>query len=61
MPTVSKFMTTAQVAKEFGVATATVANWADQGKLASHRTLGGHRRFNREDVLRLLEEQGSAA
>ncbi|RFS83796.1 helix-turn-helix domain-containing protein [Actinomadura spongiicola] len=38
----------------FGVSGATVTRWAVEGKLASVRTLGGHRRFSREQVEYLL-------
>ena len=48
-------MTPAQVAEEFGVSTTTVTAWADKGLIETIRTLGGHRRFRREDVERLLD------
>ena len=48
-------MTPAEVAAVFGVQAKTVAAWARAGRLASVRTLGGHRRYRREDVQRLLE------
>jgi excisionase family DNA binding protein len=43
-----------EVAKIFDVTERTVINWAATGKLPSLRTIGGHLRFRREDVLRLL-------
>lgn len=43
-------LTTGEVATIFGVTTLTVKRWADDGKLPSFRTPGGHYRFNRADV-----------
>jgi excisionase family DNA binding protein len=43
-----------EVAEIFDVTDRTVINWAAAGKLPSLRTIGGHLRFRREDVLRLL-------
>lgn len=34
-----------------------VTRWAAAGKLRSTRTLGGHHRFRREDVLEVLARQ----
>ncbi|KTF03555.1 MULTISPECIES: BldC family transcriptional regulator [Trueperella] len=44
-------MTPAEVAALFRVDPKTVARWADSGKLPSIRTLGGHRRFPRKEVM----------
>jgi excisionase family DNA binding protein len=46
---------TAEVAALFGVSPKTVIRWADSGKLVSWRTLGGHRRYSRAQVLAMLE------
>lgn len=54
-------LTPSQVAALFNVSVQTVGTWADQGKLPYFRTPGGQRRFRQADVLRFLEEQGSAA
>ena len=43
----SGFMTTGEVAEEFGVDPKTVARWARDGKLPYLVTPGGHRRFSR--------------
>jgi excisionase family DNA binding protein len=43
-----------EVAELFDVTERTVINWAAAGKLPSLRTIGGHLRFRREDVARLL-------
>ena len=41
----ARLLTTAEVARHFGVTTKTVRRWVAEGKLAAARTLGGHRRF----------------
>jgi len=41
-----------------GVHPATVRNWADKGDLPSRRTPGGHRRFNKADLLNYAQSQG---
>ena len=46
-------LTPAEVATLFRVDPKTVTRWAKAGKLASIRTLGGHRRY-RESEVRLL-------
>jgi DNA-binding transcriptional MerR regulator len=47
------FLTTGDVAREFGVSYGYVAHWDDIGVLkAAFRTVGGHRRFRQEDVAR---------
>ncbi len=38
----------------FHVDAKTVARWAEDGKLSSIRTLGGHRRYLASEVLALL-------
>lgn len=50
----SRPLTPGQVAELFGVTIDAVANWADEGKLPSFRTPGGHRRFHQADVDALL-------
>jgi excisionase family DNA binding protein len=39
-----------EVADYLGVTARTVATWAREGKLKAVYTLGGHRRFEREEV-----------
>lgn len=39
-----------EVAERLGVHPGTVRNWADKGRLPSHRTQGGHRRFLRNEL-----------
>lgn len=48
-------LSVSDVAREFGVTTATVRRWADQGDLKCSRTLGGARRFDPADVQRARE------
>ena len=47
-------LTPAEVAKLFRVDPKTVTRWAKAGKLTAIRTLGGHRRYRRSEVLALL-------
>lgn len=51
----NELMTPSEVAALFRVDPKTVARWADSGKLASVRTLGGHRRFPRKDVFETMK------
>jgi excisionase family DNA binding protein len=48
----SEWVSLRKAADILGVHPATVRNWADRGDVASRRTPGGHRRFNRDDLLR---------
>jgi excisionase family DNA binding protein len=41
------------------VSVATIRGWADQGRLPSHRTVGGHRRFELEELRAWLEHRGA--
>lgn len=47
-----------EVAELFDVTERTVINWAAAGKLPCLRTIGGHLRFRRDDVMRLLSNSG---
>ena len=49
-------MSPSEVAKLFRVDPKTVIRWAENGKLTVIRILGGHRRFQEQEVLALLEE-----
>lgn len=44
-----------------GVHPGTVRNWADKGRLPSHRTQGGHRRFRREELDLWTKSQGASS
>ena len=49
-----EWFTLSEASKLLGVHPATVRQWSDEGKLATFRTPGGHRRFSRADIDRLL-------
>jgi len=50
----SALLTPSEVATMFHVDAKTVARWAEDGKLSSIRTLGGHRRYIASEVHALL-------
>lgn len=47
-------LTPGEVAALFRVDPKTVTRWAQDGRLSSVRTLGGHRRFRADEVYALL-------
>jgi excisionase family DNA binding protein len=53
-PNDDRLLTPAEVAALFRVDPKTVTRWAVAGKLSSFRTLGGHRRYYRDEVRRFL-------
>ena len=55
-----RLLTPREVAALFRVDPKTVTRWADEGRLSSVRTLGGHRRYRESQVLSLLEASRSA-
>lgn len=50
-----QLLTPAEVANLFRVDPKTVTRWAKAGRLASIRTLGGHRRYREAEVRGLLK------
>jgi excisionase family DNA binding protein len=54
MPEPDDLMRPREVAEIFGVRTTTIARWAREGRLTPLRTPGGHRRYRRAAILRLL-------
>lgn len=54
-------LTTKHVARLLSVSEATVKRWADDGVLASEKTVGGHRRFGIESVAQLRRERNLPA
>ena len=59
IPETEHLMTPGEVAALFRVDPKTVTRWAKSGKLASIRTLGGHRRYRSSEVKALLEKSGA--
>jgi excisionase family DNA binding protein len=51
----SELLTPREVAKLFRVDPKTVTRWARAGKLSATRTLGGHRRYRKEEINGFLE------
>lgn len=56
----NELMRPKEVAELFGVDPRTVTRWANDGKIACLVSLGGHRRYIRADVQRLLQERKRA-
>ena len=52
----TRYLTAAQVAERLGVSPKTVSRWAKQGRLAHQRTLGGHRRYDPDQIDQLERE-----
>ena len=52
-------MTTAEVAAVFSVHETTVQSWVAADRIGHFRTPGGHLRFHRSDVVRLLAAEGA--
>jgi excisionase family DNA binding protein len=53
--TEDRLLTPSEVATMFRVNTKTVARWSRDGRLPAVRTLGGHRRYWRSEVLAALQ------
>jgi excisionase family DNA binding protein len=53
-----RFLLPAEAARLLGVATSTLRRWAEEGKLQSGSTIGGHRRYRESDILRLAQGLG---
>lgn len=54
-------MTTVEAAEMLGVSKQTVQKWVDAGHLPAWRTVGGHRRLDRDAVERMLLERQRAS
>lgn len=50
------FLKTKELAKILGVSEATIKNWSREGLLKFHKTIGGHRRFPIEEILKFIKE-----
>ena len=54
--TENRLLTPSEVAALFRVDPKTVTRWAQQGKLRSIRTLGGHRRYSEAEIQAFLDD-----
>ena len=52
-----ELITTKMAAELLGVGTTSIKRWSDEGKLPAFKTAGGHRRYRRADVERLLQRK----
>ncbi len=52
----NRLLTPSEVAALFRVDPKTVTRWAQQGKLHSIRTLGGHRRYSEAEIQAFLDD-----
>jgi excisionase family DNA binding protein len=52
-----KMFSTLDVARMLGVAVSSVSKWIDEGTLTAGRTPGGHRRIEKDDLVRFLRQQ----
>jgi excisionase family DNA binding protein len=53
-----ELLTPSEVAAMFRVNPKTVTRWARSGKISAIRTLGGHRRFRKSEITRILADGG---
>ena len=58
-PDRNELLTPAEVAVLFRVNPKTVTRWARAGKISAIRTLGGHRRFRRDEIESVLRAEES--
>ena len=58
-PQGNDLLTPAEVAVLFRVNPKTVTRWARAGKISAIRTLGGHRRFRRDEIESVLRAEES--
>jgi excisionase family DNA binding protein len=54
-----EYLRAAEAAAFLNVSPKTVSRWAKEGKLPHIVTLGGHRRFPKDDIQRLAREMGT--
>lgn len=57
-PSVPASYSTVEVARRFGVSTATVQRWVDQGLMKAWKTAGGHRRIDAQSAESFFRGQG---
>jgi excisionase family DNA binding protein len=51
-----EYLTPREAAEMLGVSPKTVVRWAAEGRIPSLVTLGGHRRFKRQEIEDLLQQ-----
>ncbi len=54
-------LTPAEAARRLGVTPNTVTRWSRAGRISAIQTMGGHRRFRRDEIERVLRECGPSA
>ena len=54
-----EYLTPGEVARMLHVSPKTVNRWANEGRIPCLVTLGGHRRFQREEIERVVEQMAS--
>jgi excisionase family DNA binding protein len=59
-PDLNPYLTAKDVAQQLMVSTNTIRLWTEKGLLPCETTLGGHRRFLRSDVEKIVQTQGIA-
>ncbi len=59
MPRDPEFLTAGQAAVLMGVCARTIVKWSREGKIPHAKTLGGHRRYLRAEILALVEANTS--
>ena len=57
----NELLTPAEAARLLGVTPNTVTRWSRAGKVSAIQTMGGHRRFRRSEVERVLQESNLSA
>ena len=50
------YLTPGEVARSLHVSPKTIVRWANEGRIKYTTTLGGHRRFRREDIDQVVAE-----
>ena len=60
-PEQEELLTPSEVAAMFRVNPKTVTRWARSGKISAIRTLGGHRRFRKSEITRILDDGGDGS
>jgi len=51
-----QYLSTSQAAKICNVTRHTIINWVNWGKIKSNKTVGGHRRILKEDLVRFIKD-----